>query len=106
MSINFLDVLGLCIDDIEHAYVECKDALTKVLLSSEVDNLDEYIRSELINEKTFSWSDATASMIEIIFTVTQKIISFNYPDLETDYNISGYDSHFYVKDNDLFSFFI
>ena len=100
---DILSVLGICVGDIERAEEQCKNALNYCLLSSSVDKLEEVV-SDLIecDGFGFSFGDATNSLINYMFEATESLIRDTYPTLEVNYYVNGYDSRFYVKDDDLF----
>lgn len=99
MAIRILDVLGLCVNDIEHAYEACDNALTQVLLESELDTFEDRLAENLKYTESFS---LTNSLIVAMFELTEEIIREHYPELAPTYYVNGYNSHFYINDDNVF----
>lgn len=101
--LDILDLLGIHTGDIEHAEGEIRDALSTVFLSHKEDEVVERVSKCLQDGATNIFKDPTNTIIENLFEVTRAVIEEEYPDMEMDYYVNGYDSHFYITDFDIFN---
>ena len=93
--ITNLQYLGIYEDSIDSAINSCEEALKQLEFDvSDIDRMNDYALEDL--KACGDWNDITNSIINAYFSTTQWFIAQRYPEIDTDYYVNGYDSHFYI----------
>lgn len=99
MSAYTLPFFTIYPEDIEHAVEVADDAMEEagIDLTKEGD-IDEDVITDALNQFG-SWNDITTSVIEAYYSACADVVyeKFGRENVEVDYYINGYDSHFVVR---------
>lgn len=91
---SWMNYIGIWEDAINDAINTAEEALKQLELDYRIKKLHSDAAIEL--EYVGSWDHITNSIITAYFTAAQSIISDYLPDIETDFYVNCYDSHFYI----------
>ena len=100
---SILNELGIYPESIEHTQEICEEVLEKTLLGNLFEEWKTCVSNNFHSNSKNIEDSFTNYVIALMFDALKWILTREYPGLETDFYVNGYDSHFYIKDNELFS---
>jgi len=93
-----MQTLGICPESIEHAEELCESVLDNYHL--DYDEWKESVETNYLNSIQLGEDSFTNYLVTIMFESLKSLFRKEYPALETDMFINGWDSHFYIKNDE------